>query len=224
MTEKDIRSLIAQSVTYSRIFDSNYSFLFVGGNVETNLRKILLVVVVLCMEGISFGMVPFGQEFDVVPMEDVVSFDVVLSDMEGVVSFKAKNVKLLEHSCFKGESLLFQNEFFSSNYLWLPTYQKKTIGTILGRDQLGIAQYRAAVLDYHKYYRKECSDILEKAKKFVDNTKHIDDESASDEEKASDRKNFERYKNIKVMQCENMKMAYNIKDYPLVLYMNERYF
>lgn len=78
-----------------------------------------------------------------------------------------KNVKFLEHSCFKGECLQFQSEFFLSNYTNLPQRQLDIHSMILG-PQVKIADNPLfGVFQYHARYRKDCSRILETFGKHV---------------------------------------------------------
>lgn len=73
-----------------------------------------------------------------------------------------KNRKLLEHACFKGESLRFQNEFFASDYTALPR-QQSVINYVILRDESDLR----ATFAYHQHYRKHCSIALEKVEEYV---------------------------------------------------------
>lgn len=198
---------------------TNHCFLLTGGKVKTDSRKIILAIVLLCAEGISFGML--------IPRATKSVIQAIEKKRRDTYKEEAKNVKLLEHSCFKGESLLFQNEFFSSNYQWLPTSQTMTIGTILGRDQLGKDQCHAAVLDYHKYYRKICLDALVNVENHIDHmvlsymSELFKKNTGMLTQGLLNHIKFEYALTISLNIFENMKARYRSNDYPRVLMLLE---
>lgn len=80
-----------------------------------------------------------------------------------------KNVKLLEHSCFKGESLLFQSQFFSSNYKDLPERYKAPIEEILKNNEEAVGQAEKEMFAYHSRYRKKNVELLRNTREYIIN-------------------------------------------------------
>ena len=70
----------------------------------------------------------------------------------------SNKTKLLEHPCFPGESLNFQNNFFSSNYMDLPGSIASPIALMI---QDAPVDSRRFVFAYHAHYRKECKDLID---------------------------------------------------------------
>lgn len=82
------------------------------------------------------------------------------------LSFCMNTPLLLEHSCFLGESLKFQNDFFSSNYKNLPERQLKVYEKILGSMINESKIQLFGVFPYHSYYRKNCLMLIEEQNKY----------------------------------------------------------
>ena len=70
----------------------------------------------------------------------------------------SSKTKLLEHPSFPGESLNFQSQFFSSNYMDLP--KSVALPIVLMTKDVPVDQ-RRFVLIYHAHYRKQCKDLIE---------------------------------------------------------------
>lgn len=82
------------------------------------------------------------------------------------LSFCMNTPLLLEHSCFLGESLKFQNEFFLSDYTNLPERVLKVYEIILGSTINEPKNQLFGVLPYHTYYRKNCLMLIEEQNKY----------------------------------------------------------
>jgi hypothetical protein len=92
-----------------------------------------------------------------------------LSDLQKEVKRERASLKLLEHSCFKGESLSLQNEFYSSEYTRLPKRERVIRHMILGPMANEFTNNLFGVFPYHAYYRKNCLSILDKFGDYAQN-------------------------------------------------------
>src|SRR5947207_15956100 len=115
----------------------------------------VMMIIVLSVTNISLGMT-VNRKTSIVRITEEQRRIIQIIESQRRNNNKC-NMKFLEHSCFKGESLRFQNEFFSSDYTSLPT-QQEAINHLILRDenQLG------AILGYHHHYRKLCYNVLVK--------------------------------------------------------------
>lgn len=91
----------------------------------------------------------------------------------GVFSFRmyGQDIKLLEHSCFPGKSLRFQNQFFLSPYKILPKNPMSAVVDIVLQSGLEESIQDNILSDsifmYHQHYRPDCYDILRNALAYI---------------------------------------------------------
>lgn len=80
---------------------------------------------------------------------------------------QVQDTKLLEHPCFEGESLTFQNNFFASDYANIPEIQLQIFRMILNSAQLLNEENElSACFLYHAHYRKKCLGLIEEQDKY----------------------------------------------------------
>lgn len=142
-----------------------------------------------------------------------------------------EDLKRLEHSCFKGESLSFQNEFFSSDYKNLPRRQLDIYSRILGPDSNELINQSFGVFPYHAQYRKDCIKMLESfgsyvQEKIVYDAVLLGTLSASSSSDAVQLALLGVHNKNSLLQLTNalsdMNDAFLINDYPAMIYIYKR--
>src|SRR5438477_9769216 len=78
----------------------------------------------------------------------------------------SNKTKLLQDPTFPGESLNFQNDFFSSDYMDLPG---RVAAPIVLMTQDVPVNKKGFVLAYHAHYRKDCKDHIDSFKQKSEN-------------------------------------------------------
>jgi hypothetical protein len=196
------------------------------------VSKLSAIALVLLFHLVSFGM----QTVSRLPIQQQrrVAKNTTLGN--GAVVRKALAIenryqqKLLEHSCFKGESLLFQNMFFSSDYTDTPKPVLEHFN-VVAQPLNGSIDLMNYIFAYHTHYRKDClnrtyllwEDISIKMRLYE---RRLDKLSKNPDD-------AERFIDVlatrdadllpQINAFESMKDAFFANDYPYLLWIRENY-
>ena len=140
----------------------------------------------------------------------------------------SNKTKFLEHPTFRGESLNFQNRFFSSNYMDLPNDVAHPI--VLMTQETSVDP-RRFVFAYHAHYRKKCENLIDAFDNAARKKAELYDRQAQKLFWQAD--GIERIRDLEItmrkdMRCRgivtsNMIRAFTNNHYPLVLAVHQKY-
>lgn len=125
------------------------------------------------------------------------------------------NSKLLEHACFRGKPLRFQNQFFLSPYKRLPKELMEVVDTVVVNSELEEYMKEDMMLRsiflYHQQYRQDCYDLLKNAQAYISEIKI-----------AYTKENFPHRSLSNVMNpyvrlFNGMSQAWKINNYPVLM-------